>query len=134
MAHEAACLNDPYAAAEALNVDSGEDEGYVPPTQPFPKPTRVTFMDTLLVSDSFDANDEDIGTFPGSQLGDAGQVARPSTTSSATTSCIPTRPPTAPPNSMLKIFNPMPSDPRLRSCPQLRALRRPWVRTSSSRT
>ena len=47
MMHEAARLNDPYAAANIPNDDGDKDEGGVSPTQPFPEPRRVTFLDTL---------------------------------------------------------------------------------------
>ena len=63
MTHEAARLNDPYVAVSTPNDGGDKKEGGISQTQLFPDPRRVSFLDTLVVPDSFDASDADTGTF-----------------------------------------------------------------------
>ena len=61
--HEAARLNDPYVMVSTPNDGDDKNAGGVSQLQPFPGPRRVSFLDTLVVPDSFDANESDTGTF-----------------------------------------------------------------------
>ena len=61
--HEAARLKDPYVVEASPNDEDHKGEGSISPTQPFPDPKKVTFMDPLIAPDSFDANESDTGTF-----------------------------------------------------------------------